>query len=333
MKKLSAIILAAVLAAACSGLGMPFGLNLKMEDFELEGHVFEVTGFKGPYGQQEIGRMHYKDGSGNIISAEFTFKDGKATLVFPGGAYRTVGYTLDTKARTISFDAPITYGCEVRYNGQTYVGEDIKSGKYEMMTAGAAGVDGKDLMFSFFDPSAKTYSDLSLDNQQWGISMVSREKASLTPVYEISGEYGTMDSGKNAFDNGTIWAKSFVYGDALFPWYEAADLSTLHYGPLWCNPSEAQAQWLLDNCSLVRVTETTNGEQSMAFAHKTEHKTEFTYISLLLPPDLGEEYGFWLSNGKALVYKYLDPKDDSKTEARIITPEAGAKYFLFPVKK
>jgi hypothetical protein len=138
-----------------------------------------------------------------------------------------------------------------------------------------------------------------------------------------------MDSGKNAFDNGTIWADSFVYGDALFQWFDAADLSTLHYGPLWRTPSEANAQWLLDNCMLVRVTETTNGEQSMAFMHKTEH----TYISLLLPPALGEEYGFWLSNGKALVYKYLDPKDDNKTEARIITPEAGAKYFLFPVKK
>ena len=29
----------------------------------------------------------------------------------------------------------------------------------------------------------------------------------------------------------------------------------------------------------------------------------------------------------------LDLKDDTKTEARIITPDAGAKYFLFPVKK
>ena len=67
----------------------------------------------------------------------------------------------------------------------------------------------------------------------------------------------------------------------------------------------------------------------MAFMHKTEH----TYISLLLPPDLGEESGFWLAGGKALVYKYLDSVDDSKTEARIITPAPDARYFLFPVKK
>lgn len=327
-----AYLLALVAMTACSGLGMPFGLNLKIEDFELEGHVYEVTGFKGPYGQQEIGRMHYKDAGGNIISAEFTFKDGKATLVFPGGAYRTVGYTLDTKARTISFDAPITYGCKVRYNGQTYEGEDIKSGKFEMMTAGASGVDGKDLMFSFFDPSAQTYSDLSLEDQQWGISMVSREKASLTPVYEIAGEYGTMDSGRDAFDNGTIWANSFVYGNALFQWFDAADLSTLHYGPLWRTPSEADAQWLLENCNLVRATNKKNGEKSMDFMHKTED-TYISLLSLLIPPAIGEEYGFWLSNGKALVYKYLDTMDDTKTEARIISPEAGAKYFLFPVKK
>ena len=322
-----AIILAAAIAAACSG--HPFGLDLKEEDFELEGHIYSVIGFKGPYGQQEIGRMHYKDADGNTISAEFIFENGKATVVFPGGAYRTVGYSLDTQARTISFDAPITYGCEVRFNGNTYVGEDIKFGKYEMMTAKFDGAKEKDLMFSFFDPSAETYSDLSLEDQQWGISMVSEEAASLTPVYEIAGEYGTMDSGKKPFDNDVVWAKSFVYDDALFPWVEGADLSTVHYGPLWCNPSDELAQWLLDNCTLVRVTETTTGEQSMAFMHKTEH----TYISLLLPPDLGEESGFWLAGGKALVYKYLDSVDDSKTEARIITPAPDARYFLFPVKK
>ena len=329
MKKLAFLLVLAALTA-CNGLtSNPFGLDLKIEDFELEGHVYEVIGFKGPYGQQEIGRMHYKDAGGNITPAEFIFKDGKATVVFPSGAYRTVGYTLDTKARTISFDAPITYGCEVRFDGKTYVGEDIRLGKYDMMTAGAAGVEGKDLMFSFFDPSAPTYSDVNLENQQWGISMVSREGASLTPVYEIEGEYGTMDSGKTPFDNGVTWTNYIVYDGALFPWVDGVDLSAIHYGPLWCNPSEAQAQWLLDNCNLVRVTNKTNGEVSMAFMHKTEH----TYISLLLPPALGEEYGFWLSNGKALVYKYLDPKDDTKTEARIITPGPDAKYFLYPVKK
>ena len=109
----------------------------------------------------------------------------------------------------------------------------------------------------------------------------------------------------------------------LFPWVDGVDLSTVHYGLKWCNPSESEAQWLLDNCDLVCV----NNRTSMAFMHKTEH----TFISLLLPSALGEESGFWLSGGKALVYKYLDPKDDSKTEARIITPEPGAKYHLFPV--
>lgn len=250
-------------------------------------------------------------------------------MVFPSGAYRTVGYTLDTKARTISFDKPITYGCEVHFNGNTYVGEDIKLGKIEMMTVTAnmpgMQVEGKGLMFSFYDPSAASYSGLDLDKQQWGIAMVNMEKSSLTPLYEIEGEYGTMDSGRKPFDTGVAWANHFVYDDALFPWVDGADLSTVHYGLQWCNPSEAQAQWLLDNCDLVCV----NNRTSMAFMHKTEH----TFISLLPPSALGEESGFWLSGGKALVYKYLDPKDDSKTEARIITPEPGAKYHLFPVKK
>ena len=42
--------------------------------------------------------------------------------------------------------------------------------------------------------AAASYSDL--DKQQWGISMVNMEKSSLTPLYEIAGEYGTMDSGR-----------------------------------------------------------------------------------------------------------------------------------------
>lgn len=322
------ILLLALLLTACNGLENPFGLDIKKEDFELEGQTFTVSGLKGPYGQQEIGRMQYDDVDGNHITAEFHFADGKVTVVFPSGAYRTTGYTLDTKARTIRFDAPITYGCTVRYNGNTYIGEDICYGNYEMMTMSVDGVGGKELMFSIFDTSADTYSDLDIENQQWGISMVSRDESSLTPLYEISGEYGTMDSGKKPFADGDTWANSFVYGDALFPWVEGIDLSTVHYGHLWCNPSEAQAQWLLDNCNLVRVTNTLNGEVSMAFMHKTEH----TYISLLAPSILGEEYGFWLSNGKVLVYKCLDANDDSATEAHIITPDSDARYFLFPKK-
>ena len=74
------------MAAACSGLN-PFGLDIRYEDFDLEGQIWAVSGFKGPYGQQEIGRMHYKDADENLIAAEFTFKDGKATVVFPSGAY------------------------------------------------------------------------------------------------------------------------------------------------------------------------------------------------------------------------------------------------------
>ena len=326
MNKITAVLISALMAAACSGLN-PFGLDIRYEDFDLEGQIWAVSGFKGPYGQQEIGRMHYKDADDNLIAAEFSFKDGKATVVFPSGAYRTVGYTLDTKARTISFDKPITYGCEVRFNGNTYLGEDIKLGKFEMMTVSAnmpgMQVEGKGLMFSFYDPSAASYSGLDLDKQQWGIAMVNMEKSSLTPLYEIEGEYGTKDSGRKPFDNGIVWANQFVYDNALFPWVDGVDLSTVHYGLKWCNPSESEAQWLLDNCDLVCV----NNRTSMAFMHKTEH----TFISLLLPSALGEESGFWLSSGKALVYKYLDPKDDTKTEARIITPEPGAKYHLFPV--
>ena len=92
MNKITAVLISALMAAACSGLN-PFGLDIKYEDFDLEGQIWAVSGFKGPYGQQEIGRMHYKDADDNLIAAEFSFKDGKATVVFPSGPAGSAGAT------------------------------------------------------------------------------------------------------------------------------------------------------------------------------------------------------------------------------------------------
>lgn len=337
MKRLSAIILAVILAAACN----PFsGFNIKYEDFDLEGEYWAVSGFTGPYGQQEIGRMHYRDENDELIPAEFFFSDGKARVVFPSGAYRTVGYALDMKARTITFDAPITYGCEVNYDGQKYVGEDITLGKFDMMTVTLSvpgqKIEGKGLMFSFYDPSAKDFSSVDIQKQQWSISMVNMSVASLMPVYEIAGEYGTKNTGINTFQldsPSSLWSDECVYEDATFPWVDGADLSTVHWGPQWRNMSQADAQWLLDNCQYCRVW------------HNREAGTKGFYFIYVNPTtgrnyglefpcgDVNEELGVWLSNGKALVYKVTDSKNDTSAEARIITPEPGAKYFLRPVRK
>ena len=333
MNKLSAIILAAILVAACNPLG---GFNIKYEDFDLEGEFWAVSGFTGPYGQQEIGRMHYRDENDELIPAEFLFSGGKARVVFPSGAYRTVGYTLDMNARTITFDAPITYGCEINYNGNKYVGEDITLGKFDMMTVSISlpgqKVEGKGLMFSFYDPSANNFSSVDIDKQQWSISMVNMSVASLTPVYEIAGEYGTKNRGADTFGNATLWSDECVYENALFPWVDGADLSTVHWGPQWRNMSQADAQWLLDNCKYCRVWHNRDdGTKGFYFIYTNN---EGRNLGLEFPcGDVNEELGVWLSNGKALVYKVTDPKNDTSAEARIITPEPGAQYFLRPVRK
>jgi len=332
MKKIGAIILVAVMTAACNPLSL---LNISYEDFDLEGQFWAVSGMTAPYGQQEIGRMHYRDADDNLVPAEFLFSGGKVRVVFPSGAYRTVGYKLDAGARTISFDAPITYGCEVNYNGNKYIGQDIKLAKYEMMSVGVnipgQKFNGEGLMFSFFDTSAKDFLSVDLDKQQWAVNMVNMEKALLTPVYEISGEYGTKEIGVNSFklDNPpTLWSTECVYEDAVFTWVAGADLSSIHWGPKWRNMSEADAQWLLDNCVCRRVWHDREaGTKGFYFISSDNLGLEFPC------GEVGEELGVWLSNGKALVYKVTDPRNDSSAEARIITPSADAKYFLRPVLK
>ena len=327
MKKLSAIIITAIIAAACN----PFGFNIKYEDFDLEGQFWAVSGMQAPYGQQEIGRMHYVNENDELIPAEFYFSGGKARVVFPTGAYRTVGYSMDTKARTITFDAPITYGCEVNYNGNKYVGEDIVKGKYDMMTmtvtAPGMKVEGKGLLFSFYDPSASTFTAVDIEKQQWSISMVNMVELSLEPLYEISGEYGTKSQGSNlGAEDAAKWSSECVYNDALFPWVEGLDLCQIHWGPAWRTPTEAEAQWLLDNCTVLKAKQKGTDNYYMYFMY------EATGRSISFPVgDINEEMGFWLSNGKALVYKATDPHYDTATEARIITPEPGAKYFLRPI--
>lgn len=336
MKKLSTIILAAILAAACN----PVGLDIKYEDFDLEGEIWAVSGLTGPYGQQEIGRMHYRDENDQLIPAEFFFSGGKARVVFPSGAYRIVGYALDMKARTITFDAPITYGCEVNYNGQKYVGEDITVGKFDMMTVSikvpGQEFEGKGLMFSIYDPSANNFSSVDIEKHQWSISMVNMSVASITPVYEIAGEYGTKNTGINSFhldDPPALWSDECVYEDALFPWNDVADLSTVHWGPRWRNMSQADAQWLLDNCTCCRVWHNREaGTKGFYFVYYNP-ASERNYGLEFPCGDADEELGVWLSNGKALVYKVTDPNNDTSAEARIITPEPGAKYFLRPVRK
>ncbi len=330
MKRTASFLLAAVIAASCiNPLGMISGST--NADFDIEKELWAVSGFTAPYGQQEIQRMHYR-GDDELVPAEVTFKNGKMTLVFPSGAYRTIGYTLDRKAKTISFDAPVTYGCTVRTGGQEYVGSDVTFAKYEMMTLSmnlpGNSFNGEGKFFSIYDPSASSYSDVDINRQQWRFNLVNMQKLSLEPLYEIKGEYGTMSQGVNlGVEGAPKWSSDCIYGDATFPWVPGIDLCTVHYGPQWRLPTEADAKWLLENCNLLRVHDKDYDQDRMYFVHSNNKSISFPCA------DVNQELGFWLSAGKALVYKATDPRNDTSTEARIITPGQGTSLFLRPVKR
>ena len=330
MKKAIWAVLSALLLTACNMSPLDFLTGNLEADFDETEELWAVSGITAPYGQQEIHRLHY-DGDDGLVPAEATFKDGKMTLVFPSGAYRTIGYTLDRKSKTVTFDEPLTYGCTVKYNGEQYVGQDIKRAKFDMMTLSMAvpgtNFKGDGKFMSFYDPSAASFAAVDIDKQQWRIAMVNMTQHDIIPLYEIKGEYGTMDQGTDLGAEGAPkWARECVYENALFPYVEGVDLCKVHFGPQWCTPTEADAQWLLDNCNLLKALQKDSGKYYMYFVNKATDR------SLGFPiGEVNEEMGFWLSNGKALVYKATDPHNDTSTEARIITPEIGAKYFLRPV--
>ena len=331
MKKVLSIILAVAVLAACGDpLSMLTGST--NANFELGEELWAVSGFTAPYGQQEIHRLHYDSPDDGLVPAEVSFKGGKLTLVFPSGAYRTVGYTLDRQAKTITFDAPITYGCTVRTNGQEYVGKDITFAKYDMMTISMAfpgtQFKGEGKFFSIYDPSASSFSDVDIEKQQWRIAMVNMTQHNIKPLYEIAGEHGTMDRGSNlGVDGASKWAGECVYENALFPYIDGVDLCTVHYGADWHTPTEAEAQWLLDNCDLRKTMIQSTGNYGMYFiAKETSRGLQFPI------GEVNEELGFWLSNGKAMVFKLTGPQSASDTQAQIISPEKDAKYFLRAVR-
>lgn len=328
MKKLVLLALSALLTSACniSPLDM-FGLNLQKEDFEWEHVIFEQSGMKAPAGYQELGRMSYRVSEDESIHARITFEDGKVTIVFPSGGYRTVGYTVDKKNRTVTFDAPLIYATPV-----------ITHAKYDMMTAASTAPEAggaKLKMLSFYDPSADDFINVDIEKDQWSLSMASVSQSEVQAVYPIEGEYGTTETGHELVPGKGFWAQHCVGADKLFAWVEGVDLGRIYYGPAWRYPTREEAGALIDGSDFLHVLY--NDVELFAFGLKASYEGDDmkgTYDSLILP--FAEENdgvhagGIWLSDGAALVYSY-----DSGTRqcsAQIQEAPSGAQYYVRPVR-
>lgn len=116
----AALLLPVLLSAACSITSVPGGVYT---DFDVRDKVWAVSGFSAPKGYQEIIDLHYDSLPDNdtlgLVCAELLFTDDSLTIVYPSGAYRSMGYSLDGKSHTAVFDGVLVYG--------SYDAEDVRS--------------------------------------------------------------------------------------------------------------------------------------------------------------------------------------------------------------
>lgn len=338
MKKLTILLGSAFVLLSCNGVKMGLGLDLKDEDFELEGITFQQTGVKGPIAYQELNRFSYQDSDGERIVSELSFRDGKMTLVFPSGGYRTVGYTLDRNTHTIAFDAPVIYGSTIRHQGVTHVGENVTKAKYEMMTLSATMVEGKDLMLSLYDVAAADFSSVDMEKGQWSLSVMSVNKPSLPPVYPLVGEYGTTLNPHQLVEgeDKPYWSQECIADGHLFPWVKEVDLARIHYGPAWRYPTAAEVEELLELSECTGAVGS-DGQKTFHVVYLLsgeEVDGKMFYDTLSFPYAAVSDGlcsgGIWLADGRAFVYSYDYATREVKAE--IVQPGPAATYFVRAVK-
>ena len=305
----AALLLPVLLSAACSITSVPGGVYT---DFDVRDKVWAVSGFSAPKGYQEIIDLHYDSLPDNdtlgLVCAELLFTDDSLTIVYPSGAYRSMGYSLDGKSHTAVFDGVLVYG--------SYDAEDVRSCRYSCMTF----MGGHYLSFYM----AADETDVHIDRCEWRISTVQTAGRRLTPLYRIDGRYGSHEKGNTlGIEDGALWSNYCIAGEALFPRTEAYDLATIYDGPAWCLPSPAQARLLLDKCKAARYK--ARGKLYVGFYYTDEGST------LLLPaPEENTEYGIWLNDGSALVYQV---DEHATVKAHITNDTSGRLYYIMPVRK
>ena len=330
MKRIVLLLALAVVALSCETL--MGGGSEKVDPEILQREHWSVCGMKAPREYQELNRFSYDynpaDEEDGYVGAEADFKDGKMTIVFPSGAFRVLKYTLSSDGKSVTFDKPLHYG---HYGAKDITACKVAEDKMNLgdifALMGYRGIKTEDSHFiCFYEGSSLSGVDMS--KGEWRLNFVSGHlKDELVPLHEIDCEYGTTLTPVKLFDDCAAWSHDFVDTLAVFPKTMDYDLAKVYYGPAWRLPTRAEAQRLLDDCTMGKMNMKFNGETTSGvyFTSKTDEKRNVYFQSL---PTAGE-CGFWLSDGSAFIFGY-DSKN--KAFASISDDTEGKSFRVLPVK-
>jgi len=309
MKKAIYLLLGILVAAGCMGLiDLPF-------HFPLEGKYWAVIGLVAPKEYQELGRLHYDykpdDEKEGLVPAELSFTEDEMTLVFPGGAYRKMGYKLDSVSQTISFDGVLLHGA--------FGAPDVTSCKYYMeVLLGGEYV-------TFYDAADREKANP--DAGEWSLTFSSMISHNITPQLEIDCEYGTMFSGSRyGLEDGPLWNCEFADGDAPVPFYTGFDMATAYFGPAWRLPTRSEGEYVLSASVARRVKGEDDGAHSVGLLHEAEDG--YWEGLVLSAPEMDVTYGFWLADGSAITYAW----HEDGAEAALLTETEGKEFFVLAVR-
>ncbi len=281
----------------------------------LENSFWGTAGSVVPRAYQEMILFHVTLSEGEEYNesavTDVIFKDNTVTFVFPGGGWRTTRYTYDENTKIMKFDKPLIYATQYLSSDN---GEDIYECRFVRQRL--FGVDH----ISLFDVAVDDWQDVELEKGQWRLSLAPMDERQNKKLHEMNCIYGTSINPQDLkIEGGASWAYYNVDSDRQFPRTDL-DLGEIYFGLKYTLPTEEQARKLIDNSN------TYKGVDYVVIGNE-EGSIEFPK-----PANPGEELGFWLKDGAAVVYSY----DDAETVTFSVLPStetADRKFCVRPVLK
>lgn len=264
----------------------------KVQDV-LENTFWGTAGATIPKGYQEMNLFHVTLSEGEDFNesavTDVIFKDNSITFVFPGGGWRTATYTFDEERGVLKFNKPLIYGTK------SFGGKDIYECRFvSEKIFGEAHV-------ALFDVSVDDWQKVDIKKEQWRLTLAPMNERQNEKLKEIDCIYGTSYKANGlGIEGGAFWAYENVDGGKLFPKPDL-DLGEVYYGLDYTMPTEEQAQRLIDNCFSV-THRNSSGDEYIVVGN------ESGALRFPKPQAPGEQLGFWLADGSALIYSYGEDK-------------------------
>ena len=298
---------------------------IEYSEFPLDNGSWAITGFVGPKWMQELVRTSWTV-EGERLDADFFFTESSIKIVFPGGGYREVNYTMDESTHTISFDKPLFYATpEFEEDG---FGEDILSCKYRFETIHNMNFGGIkiDQMHSFalYDSSASSPDDVTLENRKWRCFLGQTSAPQIEALYPLDGIFGYRSNGTSFGDGLPIMSLSPLRGGKLFPKKAEVDLSTVYAGPVWRHPTLVEAGNIVSG-GTAKYAKVQDGSERLFLEFPSGRQM------VMELPASSDAVGFWIQDGKAVVLRVN--RTALTASVAIEEPGADALYCLWPVKQ